>query len=121
MRKLFFITLLAAVLALGFAGTAAADTLQVTGGTGTEPVVIGTSAVTILFNPGTGSLPNLVVLFSVPFGSAAPSGLSSSAGSLGAISLFGNLAGSASCANPGEVYSCAGLSAQANSNNLKNF
>jgi len=121
MKKILIIASLLALVSFGFVAAVNADTLQVTGGTGTDPVVIGTSAVTILFNPGTGSLPNLTVLFSVPTGDAAPSGLSSSVGTLGTIALLGNLAGSSSCSGPGEVYSCAGFSAQANSNNLTNF
>ena len=122
MRKLFFTALIAAILAFGFAGTSAADTLQVIGGTGTDPVVIGTSAVTIEFIPGgSASLANLTVLFSVPTGSPAPSGLSSSAGTLGTVTKLGNLAGSSSCKTPGSVYTCAGLPESNSSNNLANF
>src|SRR5262249_1974663 len=121
MRKAIFITLLVSMVAFGFAGTAAADTLQVTSGVGTDPTVIGTTGFTMILNTASGSLTDLTLLFSVPVGTGAPSGLTSSLGTIGAPSLVGNLANSASCTNPGEVYSCAGLSASTNSNNLANF
>jgi len=121
MRKAFFITLLAAVLAFSFAGAASADTLQVTSGVGTDPTLIGTTGFTMLLNTASGSLTDLTLLFSVPVGTGAPTGLASSLGTIGSPFLAGNLANSASCQNPGEVYSCAGLSASANSNNLTNF
>jgi PEP-CTERM motif len=57
----------------------------------------------------------------VAMGSGAPSGLTSSVGTVGAISLAGNLAGSASCGTPGDVYSCAGITGGNNSNNLSSF
>jgi len=123
MRRAFFVTLLAAIVAFGFAGTAAADSLQVQG-VGADPVQVGsTSAFSMLLNAG--ALTNLTLLFSVPnFGSptVAPSLLTSSSGTIGSFSLAGNLAGSASCQGPGEVYSCAGLGTGGpNSNNLSNF
>ena len=121
MRKLFFITLLAAILAFGFAGTTAADTLQVTSGVGTDPTVIGTTGFTMLLNTASGSLTDLTLLFSVPVGTGAPTGLTSSLGAIGVPFLAGNVANSASCQNPGELYSCVGLSASANSNSLTNF
>jgi len=121
MKKAIFVTVLAALVAFGFAGTAAADTLQVTSGVGTDPTVIGTTGFTMLLNTASGSLTNLTLLFSVPVGTGAPTGLTSSLGSIGSAFLAGNVENSASCQNPGEVYSCVGLSASANSNSLTNF
>src|SRR5262245_17878974 len=96
MRKTILITLLAAIVAFGFAGTAAADQLQVQG-VGTDPTVIGTSGFGVLLN--TGSLTDMILLFSVPVGSGAPTGLTSSLGTIGLPALAGNLANSASCKN----------------------
>lgn len=120
MRRLFFTALIATILAFGFAGTAAADTLQVNSGVGTDPTVIGTSGFTMLLN--TGSLTDLTLLFSVPVGDAAPSGLTSNLGAIGSLSLVGNLATSGSCKNATQdVYSCAGTGFSNGSLSLTNF
>lgn len=120
MRKTILVTLLAAIVAFGFAGTAAADQLQVSSGVGTDPTVIGTSGFTMLLN--TGSLTDLILLFSVPVGSGAPTGLTSDLGTIGSPSLVGNLAGSGSCKNATQdVYSCAGFAFSQASLSLTNF
>lgn len=120
MRKVIFVTLLATIVAFGFAGSAAADQLQVNSGVGADPTVIGTGGFTMLLN--TGSLTDLTLLFSVPTGTAAPSGLTSDLGTIGAASLVGNLAGSAGCKNATQdVYSCAGFAFSQASLSLTNF
>ena len=124
MRKAIFLTLLAAVMAFGFAGTAAADQLQVSSGAGADPTVIGTGGFTMLLN--TGSLTDLILLFSVPVGNSAPSGLTSSLGSISAPSLAGNLAGSSTCKDSTkDVYSCSetatGITFSQSSLSLTNF
>lgn len=123
MRKTIFVALLAVIVAFGFAGTAAADQLQVQG-VGTDPTVIGTSGFTVLLN--TGSLTDLILLFSVPVGSGSPTGLTSSLGTIGSTALAGNLATSGSCKNATQdVYSCTstftGFSYSQASLSLTNF
>lgn len=108
------------VLTFGFSGTASADQLQVSSGVGTDPTVIGTSGFNMLLN--TGSLTDLTLLFSVPVGTGAPSGLTSSLGSIGSPFLAGSLATSAVCKNATQdVYSCAGLGFSQASDSLTNF
>jgi len=124
MKKLLIFTAFLAVASLGFAGTAAADQLQVNSGVGADPTVIGTSGFTMLLN--TGSLTDLILLFSVPVGSSAPSGLTSNLGSIGSPILAGNLTGSAACKNATQdVYSCSsavtGISFSQASLSLTNF
>jgi len=117
-RVLILGTLLA--VAFGLCGIAAADQLQVSSGVGADPTVIGTSGFTMLLN--TGSLTDLTLLFSVPVGTAAPTGLTSSLGTVGLTSLAGNLAGSGTCKNSTQdVYSCAGLGTSQSSLSLTNF
>jgi hypothetical protein len=119
MKKLLMCGSLLA-LAFGFAGTAAADQLQVNSGVGIDPTVIGTSGFTMLLN--TGSLTDLTLLFSVPTGTAAPSGLTSNLGTIGSPFLVGNLAGSSNCKNASlDVYSCAGTGFSQASDSLTNF
>jgi len=121
MKKVLILAAVLALASVGFSGVAAADQLAVSG-TGLDPVVIGVTGFTMSQTSGGAStIDNLVLLFSVPMGSAAPSGLTSSAGTVGLVTLVGNLAGSAGCGTPGDVYSCAGISGGNNSNNLTNF
>ena len=124
MRKAIFLILLGVVMTFGFAGTAAADQLQVNSGVGVDPTVIGTTGFTMLLN--TGSLTDLILLFSVPVGNPAPSGLTSNLGSIGSPILAGNLTGSANCKNSTQdVYSCSsavtGISFSQASLSLTNF
>ena len=119
MKKVLILAALV-ILASGFAGTAAADSLQVNSGVGTDPTVIGTSGFTMLLN--TGSLTNLMLFFSVPVGNAAPTGLTSNLGTIGSLGLAGNLATSGSCKNATQdVYSCAGTGFSQASLSLTNF
>jgi hypothetical protein len=119
MKKVLILATLI-VMALGFAGSAAADSLQVSSGVGTDPTVIGTSGFTMLLN--TGSLTDLALLFSVPTGTAAPSGLTSNLGTLGSLALVGNLATSGTCKNATQdVYSCANTGFSQASLSLTNF
>jgi len=120
MKKVLIFTALIALASFGFAGTAVADELQVNSGVGTDPTVIGTSGFTMLLN--TGSLTDLILLFSVPVGSGAPTGLTSDLGTISAPSLVGSLATSASCKNASQdVYSCAGFNFSQASLSLTNF
>jgi PEP-CTERM motif len=123
MRKTFIFAALLAIACLGFNVTANADTstLQINGGAGDPNLVSGGSFNVLQNSGGVGTIDDLILLFSVAAGSPAPSGLTSSMGTLGSISLVGNLAGSASCAPGAEVYSCAGLTQINGSNNLTNF
>lgn len=121
MKKILMLASVVLVATLGLAGLAQADQLAVSG-TGLDPVLIGTTGFTMSQTSGGAStIDNLVLLFSVASGSGAPSGLGSNVGTVGALSLVGNLAGSSSCGHPGDVYSCAGISGGNNSNNLTNF
>jgi hypothetical protein len=121
MKKILVLASLVLVATLGLAGLAQADQLAVAG-SGLDPVLISASGFTMSQTSGGAStIDNLVLLFSVAIGSAAPSGLTSSAGTVGAITLAGNMTGSASCGNPADVYSCAGITGGNNSNNLTNF
>jgi hypothetical protein len=114
---------------LAFGSPAKADsTLQINGGAGDPNLITGGSFNVLQNSGGAGTIANVILLFSVPGVTALPSGISgltSSAGTVGAISLPGILATSLSCAGGAsgrDVYSCVGLSAGTNdSNNLANF
>jgi PEP-CTERM motif len=123
MKKVLIFTALLAIGCIGFTGVAKADsTLFINGGAGDPNLISSSSFLAIQNSGGAGTITDLILLFSVPTGFAAPSGLTSSAGALGSISLAGNLAGSASCNNSNnDVYSCAGFSGTNQSNNLANL
>jgi len=127
MKKSFCLVLV--LLFLGV-GTVWADpaTLFINGGAG-DPNLISTGSFTVIQNSGgSGTIADLMLLFSVPGVTSLPSGISgltSSAGSVGSITLAGILVStSPPCNNlvSGlDVYSCAGISGTDQSNSLTNF
>ncbi len=126
MRAKILIVLVVVVLVLAFGSPAKADesTLFINGGAGDPNLISGGNFVVLQNSGGAGTIANLILLFSVPGAGSGPTGLSSSAGTVGVISLLGTLATSAGClggASGRDVYSCAGLAVPNDSNNLANF
>ena len=122
------------VLALGLIGTPtswAVSTLQLGGGTGTEPVSIGTTSFSVLQNTGSSDpITNLNLWFSVAgvtSGTSGAAGISITSTSVGSVSLLngGNIVGilpTGGAISPcADVFSCVGVSGLNNSNNLSNF
>jgi hypothetical protein len=102
-------------------------TLFINGGAGDPNLISGSSFKVLQNQGGAATLANVVLLFSVPGVTTSPSGISgltSSAGAVGGLSLVGILATSLSCNNTAsglDVYSCAGISGTDQSNSLVNF
>jgi len=100
-------------------------TLFINGGAGDPNLISGGSFNVLQNSGGAGTIANLILLFSVPDVTTLPSGISgltSSVGTVGSITLAGILATSASCNNSNnDVYSCAGISGTDQSNNLTNL
>ena len=118
------------VLALGLVGTPsswATSTLQLGGGTGTDPVLISGTSFSVLQNTGGAKvvdIANLTLLFSLPGVTSAPSGISnvtSSALTVNNLGLVGILPTGGAISPCADVFSCAGLSAPNASNNLSEF
>src|SRR5260221_1308646 len=115
MKRLMFVTALAAILSC--AGIASADQLAVNG-VGLDPTQVGTSGFTLSeTSNGATTMKDIVFLFSLPTGSGAPSGLSSSVGTFGSVSLAGSLA-STGCH---DAHSWVCISGGTNSDNFANF
>lgn len=106
-------------------------TLFINGGAG-DPNLIkvppSTSFNVIQNSGGAGTIANIVLLFSVPnvtsAGNGGITGLTSSVGTVGSLSLAGILATSTTCNNASsglDVYSCAGISGTDQSNSLTNL
>jgi hypothetical protein len=122
----------ALALLLTFAGTTRATsvdpaTLFINGGAGDPNLIVGGSFKVIQNSGGAGTIANVILLFSVPGVLTSPSGISgltSSVGAVGSLSLAGILATSSTCNMIGskEVYSCANVATNTDqSNSLVNF
>ncbi len=94
MKRVLITSMVLIALCFGLSSVARADsaTLQINGGAGDPNQVFGGSFNVLQNQGGAGTITDLILLLSVPTGDAAPSGLTSSAGTVGSISLVGNLA-----------------------------
>jgi PEP-CTERM motif-containing protein len=104
-------------------------TLFINGGAGDPNLISGGSFNVLQTSNGAGTIANLILLFSVPDVTTLPSGISgltSSVGTVGSITLagildnFGTLGSTCNNAN-NDVYSCAGIFGTDQSNNLTNL
>jgi hypothetical protein len=116
------------VLALGLVDTPASwavSTLHIGGGTGTSPVLIGTTSFTVSqTSGGANTIPNLNLWFSVAgvtSGSSPIGTLTSNVGTVSSLGLVGILPTGGSISPCADVFSCVGVSGLNNSNNLSNF
>lgn len=131
MKRTRFLIIATTALVLVCAGTMRANTdpstLFINGGGGDPNLISGGSFVVLQNSGGAGTIANLILLFSVPGVTSLPSGISgltSSVGTVGSITLPGVLATSPGCnGTPAgkDVYSCAGISDTNQSNSLVNF
>ena len=123
LRKLGIFTVGALAALFVYAGPSRADqsTLHIGGGTGTDPVLIGTTSFTVSQTAGSANtIPNLDLWFAVAgVTSGNPIGtLTSSVGSVNFIGVAATMTTSGGCS---DVFSCVGLTTLNNSNNLSNF